>query len=211
MPDYVARATILCGGKAMNGKTTEEWKILLSRLNESVFASERWKARLYPEALAAHWCGWPPATPEEILTAERRLGVPLPPSYRAFLSVSNGWERFGSFVQLLLQVQEIDWYRNADPEGLAGILDNYQEDDVSDEEYLDYDTDEHAVAICPRYYPDCLLVGKSLESKSNIILLNSKVVSAEGEWEAIFFADWLPGNQRYRSFYDLAQQHPEFL
>jgi hypothetical protein len=192
----------------MNGTTAEEWKVLLSRLNDLVFSSERWKARLYPEALAAHWCGWPPATPEEILAEERRLGMPLPPSYRAFLSVSNGWELFG-FVDLVLQVQEIDWYRNADPEGLAGIL-GYQEDDISDADYLDYDTDEHMVAIRPRYYPDCLLVGKSLESKSNIVLLNSKVVSAEGEWEAIFYADWLPGNQRYRSFYDLARQ-PEFL
>ena len=31
-----------------------------------------------------------PATPEELAGAELRLGVTLPASYRAFLSVSNG-------------------------------------------------------------------------------------------------------------------------
>ena len=194
----------------MNGKTTEEWRILLSRLNESVFASEEWKARLSPEGLATRWCGGPPATPEEILAEEKRLGMPLPPSYRAFLSASNGWELFGSFVEFLLPVQDIDWFGNADPEGLAGIFE-YQDDNTSDEDYLDYDTPEHMVAMRPRYYPDCLLVGGVWMSKENMILLNSKIVSPDGEWEAIFFADWVPGNRRYRSFYDLAQKHPEFL
>lgn len=32
----------------------------------------------------------PPATEDELIAAERRLGVRLPPSYRSFLSVSNG-------------------------------------------------------------------------------------------------------------------------
>jgi hypothetical protein len=32
----------------------------------------------------------PPATPEQIATLEARLGKPLPPSYRAFLSLWNG-------------------------------------------------------------------------------------------------------------------------
>jgi len=96
----------------MTGKTAEDWRVLLSRMNWSVLASEEWRSRPDPEALAAGWCGMPPATEEEDATAEMRLGLALPPSYRAFLSVSNGWELFGGFVQILLPVQEIDWFRN---------------------------------------------------------------------------------------------------
>jgi hypothetical protein len=39
-----------------------------------------------------------------------------------------------------------------------------------------------------------------------MILLNPSIVFANGEWEAIFFANWLPGNQRYRSFRDLVME-----
>jgi hypothetical protein len=36
-----------------------------------------------------------------------------------------------------------------------------------------------------------------------ILLLNPEVVSDEGEWEAWFFASWLPGAGRFRSFEEL--------
>jgi hypothetical protein len=35
---------------------------------------------------------------------------------------------------------------------------------------------------------------------SAVVLLNPKVVTPEGEWETWFFANWLPGAIRYRSF-----------
>ena len=35
-----------------------------------------------------------PATPEAIRSFERRIGFQLPPSYREFLSLHNGWEHF---------------------------------------------------------------------------------------------------------------------
>ena len=42
-------------------------------------------------------------------------------------------------------------------------------------------------------------------SDSAIYLLNPKVVTPDGEWEAWFFANWLPGAARYRSFVELMQ------
>jgi hypothetical protein len=47
-------------------------------------------ARLVPEAEARRSVLRPGATEDEIVTAERRLGVTLPPSYRSFLAVSDG-------------------------------------------------------------------------------------------------------------------------
>ena len=43
------------------------------------------------------------------------------------------------------------------------------------------------------------------ESDSAIYLLNPEVVTAEGEWEAWLFANWLPGASRYRSFAELME------
>jgi hypothetical protein len=40
---------------------------------------------------------------------------------------------------------------------------------------------------------------------SAICLLNPQVVTPEGDWEAWFFANWLPGANRYRSFWELMQ------
>lgn len=36
-----------------------------------------------------------------------------------------------------------------------------------------------------------------------ILLLNPEVVFEDGEWEAWYFATWLPGAMRFRSFADL--------
>lgn len=43
------------------------------------------------------------------------------------------------------------------------------------------------------------------DSGSGLYLLNPRIVTAEGEWEAWFFAHWLPGANRYRSFWELMQ------
>ena len=42
----------------------------------------------------------PPATPTQIAKLERRLGV-LPPSYRAFLELHDGWARFDGEARIL--------------------------------------------------------------------------------------------------------------
>jgi len=47
-------------------------------------------ARLVPEAEARGSVLRPGATEDEIVAAEARLGVTLPPSYRSFLAVSQG-------------------------------------------------------------------------------------------------------------------------
>ena len=52
----------------------------------------------------------------------------------------------------------------------------------------------------------------SAEGDSAIYLLNPKVTSPEGEWEAWFFANWLPGASRYRSFWEMmVAEHESFL
>ena len=47
---------------------------------------------------------------------------------------------------------------------------------------------------------------------AGIYLLNPQVVTEEGEWETWFFANWLPGATRYRSFQELMEaEYQNFL
>ncbi|MEV4569458.1 hypothetical protein AB0K12_37330 [Nonomuraea sp. NPDC049419] len=52
------------------------------------------------------------------------------------------------------------------------------------------------------HLPDLLLVGHWDEGW---VLLNPRVRTAEGEWEAWFHAPWLPGANRYRTFLELME------
>ena len=198
---------LLRRGWSVSSFETDTWMMILSRLNSILLRSDEWRGNLTQEALSSGWCGQLPALESEILDRERRLGVTLPPSYRSFLSISNGWRPFSSFIERLLPVEEIEQYRTANPEDLALLQECYQEYDVSDEDYLDYETPEHMVALRHRYYPESLLIGKKWDGGGGeFILLNPHIVSSDGEWEAIFFANWIPGNQRYRSFWDLVME-----
>jgi hypothetical protein len=62
---------------------------------------------------------WPetqPADEDAIRAAEQRLGVPLPPSYRNFLLVSDGWADMATIAGTLRKVDAIGWYPEVDPE-----------------------------------------------------------------------------------------------
>src|SRR5437764_1500142 len=68
------------------------------------------RRHLAPEVIASGWLGYAPASHEQIEGAEKRLGVTLPPSYRAFLLVSNGWRDTGHFIERLWGAGEISWH-----------------------------------------------------------------------------------------------------
>src|SRR6185437_10856375 len=104
--------------------------------------------------------------------AERRLGVKLPPSYRSFLSMSNGWSPFGSFIERMLPIQEVERFRTAEPETVSALVKAYREDDVSDADYLGYETPRNVEMLRTRYYADSLLVGKGWGVEDDMVLLN---------------------------------------
>jgi cell wall assembly regulator SMI1 len=57
------------------------------------------------EVKASLWLGRPPASDSQISQAEERLGIALPPSYRTFLRVSNGW---GKLTQSIWQLNAVE-------------------------------------------------------------------------------------------------------
>ncbi|KPH99733.1 hypothetical protein OK006_1198 [Actinobacteria bacterium OK006] len=46
---------------------------------------------------------------------EERLGRRMPPSYREFLKVSDGWRHAGGFVWLPAGTEDAHWHNNVPP------------------------------------------------------------------------------------------------
>ena len=148
------------------------------------------------EILASGWLGAPGATEEQVAAVETRLGVPLPPSYRSFLLTSNGFLQPTNLVPRLLSTDEVDWFSarhqdviNAWSLGvrLGGSAAN---DPASFEHYL----------------PTALQVSEIEHGGTAVYLLNPRVVDESGEWEAFYFAHWIPGVVRFPSFSALMEE-----
>lgn len=58
---------------------------------------------------------------------EERLGRRMPPSYREFLKVSDGWRHAGGFVWLLAGTEDAHWHNNES--ALAGMFEEYLDED----------------------------------------------------------------------------------
>jgi hypothetical protein len=128
-----------------------------------------------------------------VVTPER-LGRRLPPSYRSFLQVTNGFIQPGVIVPRVFGTDEADWYRV----GHQDVIDVWTEA-LRGQDTAGLDTFE-------RYLPSCLQVSEVERVGSAVYLLNPEVVDAAGEWEAFYFAHWVPGANRYPSFEALMEQ-----
>jgi hypothetical protein len=183
-----------------------DWSAFLQAWNQTILADpDLATAGLPPHIVAEGWLGYPGATEPQIAATEARLGVRLPPSYRAFLSVSNGWAFTGGFAGRLLPVEEIDWFRahhqdwidawtagsSHDLFGQAAAPPRPPEPGEADYSHL----------------ADTLAVSEAGDGA--IFLLNPRVTGPDGEWEAWFFADWNPGAAPYESFWEMMQAQVE--
>jgi SMI1 / KNR4 family (SUKH-1) len=187
------------------------WETLLQQWSKEVLASE-YAANLPPEVISSGWLGFPGASEAEIQAAESRLKTRLPPSYREFLKVSNGWRITTPFIDRVWSVQEVEWFK----ERHQDWIDAWREGDrinahppVSDADYFVYGPEQAEYNLRVEYLETVLEI--SGEGDSAIYLLNPKVVTSAGEWEAWFFGNWLPGARRYRSFQELMlAEHASF-
>lgn len=189
----------------------DAWRDLLVEWNPEILATPELRDLLPPEVIATGWLGYPGATEEQIAQAEARLGVRLPPSYREFLMVSNGWRVLTRFIYQLWSTDEIEWFRVRNQDWIdawgAGSGGRRR---VPDSEYFVYGPAQSVLTMRAEYLETALEV--SDVGSDAIYLLNPQVVTPEGEWEAWFFASWLPGAERYRSFWDMLQaEHEQFL
>jgi hypothetical protein len=182
-----------------------EWKAFLTEYSRELLANEKVRKRLRPEVVESGWLGYTPASEEEIVAAETRLGVRFPPSYRAFLRVTDGWRYMNSFVHRVWPTPGIAWFRQRNQEWIDAYVEPAKGDPrLPDERYLVYGKDQDSSAFRPEYLQTALEISDTGDEA--ILLLNPEIVTPEGEWEAWFFANWLPGAIRCRSFAELMQQ-----
>jgi hypothetical protein len=143
--------------------------------------------RVTPDVIASGWLGSPGASEAHVAELETRLGARLPPSYRDFLGASNGFLQPGVIVPRLLPAGEVAWLRERDPETI--------------EAWTEFE----------QYLGDTLQVSERETIGTAMYLLNPRVVSADGEWEAFYFAHWVPGVNKFPSFRALMQSELETL
>ena len=179
---------------------TFDWQGLLTGWSAELLRDPEFLAdhvdTMSPEAIASGWVGYPPASEEQIAALEYRIGATLPPSYRAFLAVSNGWRQTSTFIDRVWSTEDVDWFA------------------VRHQDWIDAYAEPAREADGGAAYADELQSTLQVSDVGDaaIYLLNPHVVSPAGEWEAWFFANWVPGEDRYGSFWELmVAQHASYL
>jgi|SRR5579859_2954877 len=179
------------------------WQDLMTEWNRMILSSQI-RQHIPPDLIEKGWFGFPGATEEQLEQLEHRLGIALPPSYRSFLSFSNGWQgRLTHSIYNLLSTNEVDWFSRRHPDWLAAwTRDTSRDELITDEIYFRDPLDPDTMRFS--YLRECLEI--SGEGDLAMLLLNPKVINQDGEWEAWFFADWLLGAERCPSFWELMQR-----
>ena len=163
---------------------------------------ERSKDKI-PDEIVSGGIKRPPASEEQIAAAEAQLGMTLPPSYKAFLRVTNGLPviRYGAGrggIEHLYVVADIGWHRDLDPDFEKILKYHSDEEPVPDNEYFVYGKNGANFDHYPyQYFSEVLEIGSA---DGGNILLNPAVQFEDGEWETWFMAFWIPGVYRYTSF-----------
>lgn len=141
-------------------------------------------------ARRARWLGFPPASQERIAAMEERLGRRMPPSYREFLKVSDGWRHAGGFVWLLAGTEGAHWHHNES--GLADMFEEYLDEDAGPEERLEADIWRRGLQL-------------DVESDITHVLMDPEDVDEDGEWAVYTWASWRAAPpERHANF-------PEFM
>ncbi|GAA2388932.1 SMI1/KNR4 family protein [Dactylosporangium salmoneum] len=173
---------------ALTGRpqTAEQWRVYLAGYSADFLrvADADRLHQLGKERRASGWLGFAGAGEDALAAVEERLGVSLPPGYRAFLEASDGWLEMGPFVWTMRTTADVGWLRDIEP----GLCDAGDEDD--------------------ELMARTLLV--SADADACYWLLDPADVSDSGEWAAYVWASWYPGlSDRFDSFADLVAAERE--
>ncbi len=164
-----------------------EWKAYLQECSRRIIDVGEDSGPILPEeAIRSGWLGCDSASSSAIRQAEKRLGVKLPPSFRAFYAVSNGWRTVGSFIYAVPPVEKVFWVSEAEP----GIYENAVVIEAEFGSDPRVDMREYA-------YEGGTQVKRSLAVSSwgegSTWLLDPGTVSDKGEWAGGRHSSWNPG------------------
>lgn len=170
-----------------------QWRELLQEISCVILAQDQPenddvnRPKFTPEIHAAGYIGFEGATEAQIVAAETRLGIRFPPSYRTFLSVSNGWPVMWHSVEPgeLWSTEQIRWTREQDPQ-LVDVLTEFG-DDISVEEHIKGRDDSFG-----QYRKQAVanLLSISEHGDACDLLLCPDIVDENGEWECWKTSSW---------------------
>jgi hypothetical protein len=181
-----------------------DWQPFLEQWSRDLMKTKL-AIRVEPQPDAPNWLGFKAATRRELRKMEKRLGVALPPSYLAFLQISNGWRRTSAFIGHVRSCEEVNWFRVENEQWAEVWSEGHC--DLDDSHYYNYSKESQAFR--PEHIPFLLQIS---DVEDGVYLLNPEVVTDDGEWEAWFLANWIPGPVRYPSFAHLmAAEYRSFL
>uniref|UniRef100_A0A0G4IC48 Knr4/Smi1-like domain-containing protein n=1 Tax=Chromera velia CCMP2878 TaxID=1169474 RepID=A0A0G4IC48_9ALVE len=134
--------------------------------------------------------GVSPVTGLSLQETARRLemSTPFPPSYTRLMSVVGPIKEPHSEVPRLLQLSEVQKF--SETEYGKMIIDCY----CSEGEWVDQEREGFTM----RHLESCLLISST--DGDSCLLLNPEKVDKAGEWQAVFFANWVPGAMPFPSF-----------
>ena len=182
-----------------------QWLDLLSALSLSFLEDEDYAASLDDEVVESGWLGRAGASDAEIADLSARLGKPLPPSYESFLRSSNGFGRISPFIDELWSTREVRPFAVDHAEWIEAYVQPQstpEQSRVTDDEHRRYGDEQESSRFDASYLSTAVQISAVGDG---VVLLNPQVTTSEGEWEAWFFANWLPGANRYRSFMELVR------
>ncbi|MFE6992450.1 SMI1/KNR4 family protein, partial [Streptomyces pharetrae] len=154
----------------MTGTTAFDWRsFLLEWSGEWADSLPDGETRNEDDEAArrARWLGFPPASQDRIAAMEERLGRRMPPSYREFLRVSDGWRHAGGFVWLLAGTADAHWHDNES--GLADLFEEYLDEDAEPEERREADLWRRGLQL-------------DVESDITHVLMDPEDMDEDGEW-----------------------------
>jgi hypothetical protein len=149
------------------------------------------------------WPGNPAASEQQLAAVEERLKIKLPPSYRTFLSVSNGWRFDSEFTPVIRAAEKIRWFRKEHKDWYEAYQMSAEPLCVMEKDYFDY-AKQDCVVFEIKHLAQVLCISEIGDDA--VVLLNPMVVWPDGEWETWFFSNSSPGATRYRSFADWMSQ-----
>lgn len=179
-----------------------EWKSFLTKVSETLAQSDDLHGGLKVENV--DWLGFEGISNPQIQMHEERLKTNLPPSYKEFLKVTNGFKQLNCFVWDILPIEKIDWLKRFDPTLYDLYTTEYKDTfNAADDEYFVYGDEQKTTNFRSDFLANSLAI--SNWGDATILLLNPFVKFGD-EWEAWVFATWHLGPVRYRSFQELMEQ-----
>ncbi|MFB7184542.1 SMI1/KNR4 family protein [Streptomyces sp. NPDC056230] len=159
----------------------DNWKFLLESWSRHWFAArdlldpEEAEEEADDDAVVAGSLGFPAATEEQIVALEQRLGLVLPPSYRTFLQVSNGWRHAGGSVYLMGVAERVAVH--GDPLDLRRLYEENLEENSGQAERLMAGMWARSLQL-------------SHDSDMTDVLLDPGDVGEDGEWAVYVYRGW---------------------